>query len=90
MFKANKEFDKARQEATMELLQILGQLILENPHLRFSQILDNYGFVKPARPINPAHAEQFNVQWQNEFYMEPVDLLKRVKDRIDGIKNFKG
>ena len=90
MFKADKEFDKARQEATAELLKLLAQLVLEHPEQRFSQILQNYGFVKPTRPINPASAEEFNVHWQNEFYMEPTALLKRVKDRIDGIKNFKG
>jgi len=84
------DFDKARKAATLALLGLLGQLVIENPNMRFSQILQNYGFVKPARPINPAHAEEFNVQWQNEFYLEPVALLKRVQERIHDIKNPKG
>lgn len=86
MFKANPEFDKARKEATMELLQILGQLILEHPEQRFSQILSNYGFVKATRPANP----ELRIDWQNEFYMEPVELLKRVQERVRDIKNSKG
>lgn len=86
MLKANPEFDKARKEATMELLQILGQLILEHPEQRFSQILSNYGFVKANRPASP---EQ-RIDWQNEFYLEPVALLKRVQERVRDLKNPKG
>ncbi len=80
------EFDKKRKEATGELLQILGQLILDNPEQRFSQILSNYGFVKATRPANP---EQ-RIDWQNEFYLEPVALLKRVQERLNDITNPKG
>ncbi len=46
--------------------------------MRFSQILQNFGFVKAERP---AHPDQ-RISWQNEFYMEPQDVLKRVKQRI--------
>lgn len=85
MFKTNPEFDKARREATIELLRILGRLVAKHPELRFSQILQTYGFVKPNRPANP---EQ-RIDWQNEFYMEPVELLKRVQERVRDIKSSK-
>lgn len=73
----NPEFDRKRKEATMELLQLLGQLILEHPEQRFSQILQNYGFV-----IWDDSDIESN-SWSNEFYLEPVTLLKRVKERIN-------
>lgn len=75
----NPEFDKARKEATMELLQILGQLILENPQQRFGQILQNYGFVSFYDEADP-------YAWNNEFYLEPVALLKRVKVKVSNGK----
>lgn len=89
-FKENEEFDKERREATVELLRILGRLVAKHPEQRFSQILQNYGFVKGTRPINPAKAAEFRVEWQNEFYMEPVELLKRVQERLRDIENPEG
>lgn len=86
IFKPNPEFDAARKAATLALLGLLSQLIEKNPTMRFSQILQNYGFVKPNRP---AHPDQ-RIDWQNEFYMEPVALLKRVQDRINDIENPEG
>lgn len=90
MFKPNPEFDNARKTATLALLGLLSQLVQDNPTMRFSQILQNYGFVKQARPVNPSHADDLNVHWQNEFYLEPVALLKRVQDRINDIENPEG
>lgn len=92
MFKANPEFDKARKEATIELLQILGQLILENPTQRFSQILSNYGFITEEYVTTyegEAHSDG-EYFWKNEFYLEPVALLKRVKGKVNDLKNLKG
>lgn len=68
------EFDKARKEATLTLLFLLKELILKHPEQRFSQILTNYGFTNGT----------------NEFYLEPVELLKRVKERINDLENPKG
>ena len=88
----NPQFDKARKEATMELLQILGQLILENPSMRFSQILSNYGFVNSERvTISAGRGYEYEtLVWTEEFYLEPVALLKRVQEKINDIKNSKG
>ena len=72
----NPEFDKARKEATAELLQILGKLILDNPTQRFGQILQNYGFVSFYDESDP-------YAWNNEFYLEPVELLKRVQEKLN-------
>ena len=77
------EFDKQRKESTLQLLQILGQLILEHPEQRFGQILQNYGFVSHYDENDP-------YAWNNEFYMEPVALLKRVQAKLNAIKNPKG
>lgn len=79
--KAN-EFDRQRQEANLELAAILVQLLTKHGSQRFSQILRNYGFVKETRPVKP---DNYNVDWKNEFNMEPQELLKRVKRRVEDI-----
>ena len=67
-----------RYRANSELLMILGELIQQNPDLRFGQILQGYGFIKCERP---AKAES-RIGWQNEYYVEPDVLLERIKQRI--------
>lgn len=68
----------SRQYANYQLVRILVDLIKDNPEQRFSQILQNYGFIKPNRPTNP----EVRIDWQNEFYEEPEVVLERVKQRI--------
>jgi hypothetical protein len=72
-----------RQENNRELLYLLEDLIQHNPDMRFSQILQSFGFVKPQRPT----MDQGRISWQNEFNIEPGDLLVRVNHRIDSIEN---
>jgi hypothetical protein len=67
-----------RQEANIKLKDLLEYLILKYPDLRFSQILDIAGFVKPQRPTK----DRGRISWQNEFNMEPEELLERVERRI--------
>lgn len=71
-----------RQEANLELAYKLLDLIDTHPDLRFSQILDVFGFVKAQRPVK----DRGRISWQNEFNMEGEDLLKRVKQRIEDIE----
>lgn len=68
-----------RKESNIDLLNILEYLIEKHPDLRFSQILQSYGFVKPNRPTK----DQGQVDWQNEFYSEPDEILKRVKGKLN-------
>ena len=82
MFGNNSEFDRQRQEANLELAAILVQLLMKHGHQRFSQVLRNYGFVKETRPVKP---DNYLVDWKNEFNMEPQELLKRVKRRVEDI-----
>lgn len=71
-----------RQNDNYELAYILLNLIDKHPDLRFSQILDSFGFVKAQRPTK----DKGQISWQNEFYMEGKDLLKRVEQRITDIE----
>lgn len=85
MFKPNKEFDDARQQATLELLRLLTELVNDNPTMRFGQVLQNFGFVEYIT------VDQDDIPfWINECYLEPVELLKRVQERIRDSKNSKG
>ena len=68
----------SRQVSNYQLAAILIELIKEFPDQRFSQILQNYGFIKPNRPADP----QVRVDWQNEFYEESSTILDRVKNRV--------
>lgn len=71
-----------RHQDNLDLVEQLVDLVNENPDMRFSQILLAYGFVKQTRPARP----EANIDWQDEFYMEPDVLLKRVKRRIEDNK----
>lgn len=84
MFDKNeaKKFDQARKETNQKLVDILQKLVNENPSQRFSQILQNYGFIKPNRPANPDQ----RIDWQNEFYMEPQQVLERVEQRVKDLE----
>ena len=86
----NPQFDEERKQATLELLAILTELIVKHPEQRFSQILRNYGFVRETRPIKAERGEMLGVDWKNEFSLEPVELLKRVKRRKNDIENPEG
>ena len=72
-----------RQEANLELLNKLEYLIEAHPDLRFSQILDVFGFVKAERPVK----DPGRIHWQNEFYVEGGQLLERVNRRITDIED---
>jgi hypothetical protein len=73
---------KSRQLANVELLEILTKIVVQNPDLRFSQILSAYGFVRHNRPVSQTGADLANVHWKDEFYEEPEVILKRVKNMI--------
>lgn len=68
-----------RLSANQELVKILDLLVQNNPELRFSQILANYGFINPAKDNEK--------EWLNEFYTEPDKVLARVNEKLQGIKS---
>lgn len=78
IFLDDKDFDKKRYEANVELMQILTTLIVENPSQRFSQILLNYGFVV-------GNSSRLTSNWMDEFATEPQEVLWRVKETIKKI-----
>lgn len=71
-----------RAEANFKLIQELITLTVKYPDQRFSQLLQNYGFIKPHRAVK----DPGRIEWQNEFYLEGEDLLKRVKQRIEDME----
>lgn len=62
-----------RQAANLALVHMLLALVQAHPELRLGQIFKNYDFVK-------RRDEDGN--WLDEFYVEPVDLLARVKKAV--------
>lgn len=69
----------SRQTNNQHLLNILQELIKENPTQRFSQILQNYGFIDTT-----TISSTLEPQWVNEFYKEPEVILDRVKRKVTG------
>lgn len=73
-----------RQIHNENLVHILSKLVKENPDLRFSQILQSFGFVEyddlgfNGGPV-----------WTNEFNEEPVAILKRVEAKLASYKENK-
>ena len=66
------DYQKLRDKrfaANRDLVNFLQTIVsIDNGEQRFSQILRNYGFV-----------EQVDGIWIDEFYIEPSELLERVK-----------
>lgn len=62
-----------RQASNLALVHTLMSLVQAYPELRLGQIFANFDFVK-------RRDEDGN--WQDEFYLEPVDLLERVKKAV--------
>ena len=56
------------------LIENLKTLVEKHPEQRFSQILLNFGFVKQVKSPN-----EEKLYWKNEFYIEPDDVIKRLK-----------
>jgi hypothetical protein len=63
-------------------------IVIRNPHLRFSQILSVFGYVKHTRPVKQETADTHRVEWKDEFYLEPKELSERVSNRWNNIKNL--
>lgn len=61
-------------------------IVLRNPHLRFSQILSAFGYVKHTRPLGQNSADTNNVNWKDEFYLESKELSERVSKRWKDLK----
>lgn len=74
----NKEI-KPRLECNRELLAILSDYLEENPDMRFSQALINLNIVQ-EQPDGHLGYERFS--WKDEFYLESVELLWRVKEAM--------
>lgn len=66
-----------RQDANRLIIELLSNAVETYPDLRFGQVMQALLAVKPQRP---AHPDQ-EIPWQNEFYMESTDLLKRIKTK---------
>jgi hypothetical protein len=64
-----------RQLMNTDLVIELGKLVVENPDLRFGQILSNFGFV--------VRDEEFPTKWKDEFYLESEAVLERVRKKIN-------
>lgn len=69
-----------RLQANREITEYLILAIETHPDLRFGQIMQMLGVIKPERSANP---EQ-RISWQNEFYMESGDLLTRIMEKRSG------
>lgn len=69
---------KNRQEFNRQLVRQLSTLIEAYPDLRFSQALNNFGFVE-----NKADSHGMLLDaWRDEYNLEPDLLLKRVLGKV--------
>lgn len=73
-----------RQQANYQLVNLLHKLVEENPQLRLGQILQAYNYVEVLKmdiKHDSGAVEPF-IYWNNEFYLEPQELLKRVEQKL--------
>lgn len=69
LFKPGPEAAGRRAEANAALLKALGEILAENPELRFNQALETYGFT---------------LDHLDDFYTEPAIVLARVQKARGG------
>jgi len=74
-----------RKQANDKLVKRLKELIDKFPDQRFGQILRNYGFISETR-VKQKPGEWEQQKWTNEFSLEPVALLARVKKEMKRLK----
>lgn len=74
-----------RSDDNWKLINHLQYLNIKYPDMRFSQLLQNFGFIKPERPVK----DPGRINWQNEFYLEGDKLLERVEKRIKDVETEK-
>lgn len=72
-----KEKQEQRFERNKDLLNILAEMVYNNPDLRFGQILFNCQFVKWDNTDD-------GIKIRDPFYEESYDTLMRVKDQVYG------
>lgn len=72
-----------RHKYNQELVSLLSSLVEQYPELRFSQILQVFSFIKTM----PDSTGKIN--WINEFYEEPDEILKRVHVSIQKVSPSK-
>jgi hypothetical protein len=73
MSKKGKELTEQRKQDNAAILAVLAQYLEANPDMRFSQALRNLGIV-----IDPDF--HMGSSWVNEYYAEPGEILKRMKE----------
>lgn len=69
-----KEMIEKRQNANVEILQMIGDSVMKYPDLRFGQILANLGIIEYDYDMN-------KVTPKDIFYEEPVITLNRIKNK---------
>lgn len=74
-----------RQKINQELAITLLTLIKQCPDMRFSQILQNFGFVDVIELHKNIQEFNGNV-WADEFFKEPKEILKRVQETVIKIR----
>lgn len=77
-----------RQQANYQLTNLLHEIVKKYPDLRFSQILQNFDYIKvqEIKGMNAGGTYHYLV-WKDEFYLEPQDLLKRVEESLNERSN---
>lgn len=74
-----------RQQANAELLQIIGEAIMKYPDLRFGQILAMLDIIQ-YKTVNKVGALGAHVvETVDPFYEESVDMLTRVRNKIQNL-----
>ena len=70
-----KEMIEKRQNANVEILQMVGDAVMKYPDLRFGQILVNLGIIKYER-----NTYDETLITKDPFYEESVVTLNRMKN----------
>jgi hypothetical protein len=71
-----------RLSANRKLVQIISEAIEEYPDVRFGQVLTALRIVTHTRPVSQETADNHQLEWKDEFYLESSELLERVENSL--------
>lgn len=69
----------SRQEANKEIAKMISDAVEIFPTLRMGQILAMLRVVTHTRPVRQKTADDYDIGWRDEFYLESEELLIRMR-----------
>lgn len=85
--------EMSRQEANIEIVNLILDAVSQFPDQRFGQILYNIGVATHRKVLSPIFNNSdtnpiFDISYLDIFFEESVDTLERIKPQVDTLEGI--